>query len=87
MSDATILGYELWDTESRNLLDDFDTEAEALEAVRELIALNGPGTTDALALTLVTADGRMTTLAMGDALAARARPTERERPRSSAPTS
>jgi hypothetical protein len=71
MSQANIAGYELWDIESRNLLDDFDTEGEALEAVRSLIALNGPGTTDALALTRVDANGRMTTVAMGAALSSR----------------
>jgi hypothetical protein len=69
MSDTTIAGYELWDTESRNLLDDFDTEAEALHAVRELVALNGAACTGALALTRVDGNGRMTTLAMGASLA------------------
>jgi hypothetical protein len=72
MSEAATAGYEFWDTESRNLLDDFDTEAEALEAVRELIALNGSDCTSALAVTRVNVDGRMTTLAMGRALATRA---------------
>jgi len=72
MSQASTAGYELWDTESRNLLDDFDTEAEALEVVRALIGLNGPDSTDALALTCVDVHGRMTTLAMGVALATRA---------------
>jgi hypothetical protein len=71
MSDATISGYELWDTKSRNLLDDFDTEAEALDAVRELVALNGPGCTDAMALTRVHVDGHMATLAVGADLAMR----------------
>ena len=79
MSEATVAGYELWDTESRNLLDDFDTESEALEAVRELVALNGPACTDAMALTRVHADGRMTTLAMGADLATRAKVTRTER--------
>jgi hypothetical protein len=69
MSEGTVLGYELWSTESRNLLDDFDTEAEALETIRQLIELNGPDCTDGLALTRVEVGGRMTTLAMGDALA------------------
>ena len=72
MSETAVAGYELWDTESRNLLDDFDTEAEALEAVRELTALNGSACTNALALTRVDSDGRMTTMAMGAALATRA---------------
>jgi len=69
-------GYELWDMVSGNLLDDFDSEAEALEAVRKLIALNGPGSTDALALTRVDATGQMTTLASGEALAIRTRSAE-----------
>jgi hypothetical protein len=69
MSESVVAGFELWDMESRNLLDDFDTEDEAVEAVRELIALNGAGCADALALTRVDADGRMITLAMGAALA------------------
>ena len=72
MSEAAIAGYELWDVESRNLLDDFDSEADALAAVRALIALNGADATRALALTQIGADGRMTTVAMGEALSARA---------------
>jgi len=71
MDETTVAGYELWDARSGNLLDDFDTEAEALQAVRALIALNGAGCTDSLALTCVGTDGRMTTLAMGSALAKR----------------
>jgi hypothetical protein len=34
--------FELWDTETRNLLYDFDTLDEAIEAARELVVLN-PG--------------------------------------------
>jgi hypothetical protein len=71
-------GYELWDTESRNLLEDFATEAEALEAIRELIARNGPACVSAIALTRVDGPGRMTTLAMGEALVARVRNAESE---------
>jgi hypothetical protein len=81
MSDVAIAGYELWDTESRNLLDDFDTEAEALAAVRALIALNGTNCTGALALTRVSTDGRMMTLAFGEALAVRAEAAAPERGR------
>jgi hypothetical protein len=66
-------GYELWDTESGNLLQDFETEAEALESVSRLVALNGPGSTSALALTHLGTGGQMTTLATGDALAERVR--------------
>jgi hypothetical protein len=84
MSDTAVAGYELWDTESRNLLDDFDTEAEALEAVRALIALNGLHCTQALALTRVWSDGRMSTVATGDALAVLAE-TPRPSPAGSRP--
>jgi hypothetical protein len=64
-----------------NLLDDFDTETEALDAVRSLVALNGPGCTDSLALTRVHADGRMAMLAMGASLATRAEAARPERGR------
>ena len=70
--------YELWDTESRNLLYDFGTEAEALDAVRELTKLNRPSYPGALALTLVEADGRMTTVALGEELAQRVGTAETE---------
>jgi hypothetical protein len=79
MSEAGIAGYELWDTESHNLLDDFDTEAEAFEAVFELIDLNGAGCAAAMALTRVHVDGHMVTLAMGADLAVRARVARSER--------
>ncbi|MFN8633183.1 MAG: hypothetical protein U0893_04950 [Chloroflexota bacterium] len=70
MSESQVVGYELWDTASQNLLYDFDSEREAFEAVRELVTLNGASCTDALALTKISADGRMSTVAMGDSLAA-----------------
>jgi hypothetical protein len=34
--------FELWDTRSGNLLEDFESEAEAVAAVREYLELNGP---------------------------------------------
>jgi hypothetical protein len=73
--------YELWDTESRNLLYSFGTEPEALEAARELIALNPGSYPGALALTAVDTEGRMMTLALGEGLAARLRLAEAERGR------
>lgn len=33
--------YELWDTESRNVVGEFDSEAEALAAVLEAVDENG----------------------------------------------
>ncbi len=61
-------GFELWSMSSGNLLDDFDTEEEALATIRELIVLNGPETTDELALTYVGDDGQSRTVALGPAL-------------------
>ena len=64
--------FELWELLARNLLADFDTEPEALTAVRELLAANPPEMADELAL--VWRDGAEGgTLAQGAALAARAR--------------
>jgi hypothetical protein len=64
--------YELWDLLSRNLLADFDTESEALIAVRDLLAINTPEMADDL--TLAWRDGeRGGIVAEGTALAARAR--------------
>jgi hypothetical protein len=63
--------YELWDLTSRNLLDDFDTESEALKAVRDLLAINEPNM--AGELMLVWRDGDAGgTVAEGAELAARA---------------
>jgi hypothetical protein len=42
--------WELWDTESGNLVEDFDTEAEALQGVRELLAVNRADYIDFLVL-------------------------------------
>ena len=66
------MNYELWDTETRNLVEDFETEAAALDAARELIALNAPSYPAALALACPDDDGRATWLAEGADLAARA---------------
>ncbi len=64
--------YELWDLLSRNLLADFDTEPEALIAVRDLLAINSPEMADEL--TLAWRDGeRGGIVAEGTALAVRAR--------------
>ena len=68
--------YELWDLLSRNMLADFDTESEALVAVRELLAINPPEMADEL--TLAWRDGdRGGVFAEGAALAKRARTTGR----------
>jgi hypothetical protein len=64
--------YELWDTETSNLIDTFESESEALEAVRELATVNRPAYPAALGLACEGADGRMRWLATGNDLASRA---------------
>ena len=67
--------YELWDMVSRNMLVDFDTEADALSAIRELLDVNEPEM--AAELVLLWRDGDQGgTLAEGAELAARARATD-----------
>jgi hypothetical protein len=66
------VGYELWDTETRNLVETFESEADALEAVRELVALNRAVYPGALALVFENDEGRSTLIAKGSALATRA---------------
>ncbi len=67
------MSYELWDTETRNLVETFDTEDEALAAVRELVAVNADVYPAALALALEDDEGETTVIARGQQLAARAR--------------
>lgn len=64
--------YELWDLLSRNLLADFDSESEALTAVRDLLAINPPEMADELVLVWRNGDTGGT-LAEGACLADRAR--------------
>lgn len=66
--------YELWDVLSRNLLADFDSESEALVAVRELLEINSSEMADELILVWREGD-RGGTLAEGAELAVRARAT------------
>jgi hypothetical protein len=42
--------WELWETESANLVETFDTEAEGLQAVREMLVVNRPDLLDSLVL-------------------------------------
>lgn len=63
--------YELWDLLSRNMLADFDTEAAALTAVRDLLAMNAPEMAGELIVVWRDAD-QGGTVAEGTELAARA---------------
>ena len=74
--------YELWDTESGNLVEDFGDETEALAAARELIALNGPAYPNALALARRDDNGKATWLAYGPELASLAQNVHQRTPRS-----
>ena len=58
VSDNRAMPYELWDTETRNIVNTFESEAEALQAARELIALNSPVYPGALALAFGTMRAR-----------------------------
>lgn len=62
--------YELWDTESRNLLDDFATEGEALAAIGALLAINEPDMAEGLALLRIGGTDGGATVGMGAELAA-----------------
>ena len=65
--------YELWDLEGGNMIGDFDTEAEALATIRELLDANTPDYADALALGCTGEDGKTQIIAEAAALAALAR--------------
>lgn len=60
--------FELWDTETRNLLYDFDSLDEAIEAARQLVALNRHIYPAKLALARVDENSRTTWLGVGDSL-------------------
>jgi hypothetical protein len=65
--------YALWDLESGNALGDFDSEAEALVVVRDLLDANEPDYAEMLSLGCTQDDGTFVVIANGAALAARAR--------------
>ena len=69
--------YELWETLSRNMLADFETEADALAKVRALLEINPPEMVDEFVL--VWRDGhRGGMLVEGSELAARSRAADSE---------
>ena len=67
------MSYELWDTQTRNLVETFETEEEALAAVRALVMVNAEVYPAALALALEDDNGETTLIAQGQQLGARAR--------------
>ncbi len=71
--------YELWDIESGNIVNTYDTKEEALTVVRGLLALNGPEYADALSLSFEDNDEESTLVAEGPDLAQRAASAEQVR--------
>lgn len=67
------MAYELWDTESRNIVGDYATEQHALVVIRDVVGSDGQEAAESLALTYEDASGRTTVIAVGADLAARAR--------------
>lgn len=63
------MAYDLWDVESGNIVNTFETEREALSVVRTLLDLNGPAYVQALSLGYEDDDGSMRIVAEGDHLA------------------
>jgi hypothetical protein len=63
--------WELWDLRSGNIINTYDTEAEALTVVRTLVELNGHEYARVLSL-MVEDDGETTLVAKGATLARRA---------------
>lgn len=61
--------YQLWDVDSGNLLDDFETLDAAVIAVRQLLALNGDDALDRAVLVRVNDDGQTVEVGSGRALA------------------
>ena len=62
------MSYEVWDTQSGNLVGAYRTEREALQVVRELVQLNGRDYGEGLALLREDRSGSVTGVAEGAAL-------------------
>ena len=62
------MSYELWDTDTGNLVEAFADESSALTAARELIALNSDVYPAMLTLLAIDAQGQLSTVASGDTL-------------------
>ena len=70
------MSYELWDLVSRNATGFFDTEAEALRAVRSAAELHGRAYAESFALVREDERGRSRTIARGTQLVDRAYASE-----------
>ena len=66
------MAFELWETDSRNLAAVYDSEAEALAAIRDAIDRHGKRYAESCALVHEDKRGNAKTVAMGADLIARA---------------
>jgi hypothetical protein len=60
--------WELWDTKSRNLVEEFDSEEEALLGVQDLLTVNSPDYVDFLALGVMYDEGESREMELPPAL-------------------
>ena len=60
--------YEIWNTESRNRFGEYDTQGEAIEAVRRVLAINGENAVHKLALNSDDGSGHGSIIALGAGL-------------------
>ncbi|MFN8514443.1 MAG: hypothetical protein U0232_07280 [Thermomicrobiales bacterium] len=60
--------YELWDTETRNLVAEFDSQDDALAAVRHTIIADGRALAETLLLGVEDDNGKSERIAQGGAL-------------------
>ena len=67
------MAYEIWETQTGNLVASFSREQDALTLVRDAIAAHGEAYARSLALVCEDEAGHTTTLAIADQLLARAR--------------
>jgi hypothetical protein len=65
--------YELWDTETNNIVGAYESESDALAVVRRAMSTHGVGYADELALLREDIHGNVETIAIGVALAELAR--------------
>ena len=65
--------YDLWDTSSGNIINTYETEAQALAMVRGLVEANGAAFAKALSLGYEADDGSIGIIAEGRELEARAK--------------
>ena len=64
----TVTVFELWNDETNNLIDDFDSLEDALDDVRWRITSYGVGATEKLSLLRSEDSGKVTAVAIGEEL-------------------